>query len=338
MRISGSGVVVALLLSANVARAQVETVTLDYDAPAEGCPARAELEAEIGARTSKVAFGATGRRFTVKIERGEAGFVGTLSIREGDSAPSERRIDGSDCVEVASALGLVAALAIDPEAKTAPREELPIAPLPVEPAPAPVPEPAPKPAARPELAPLRVPEPSPAPAARWTWSAGLSLAARTGPASEWLFAFGPESELVRHAGSNAQSIGFSLRAARTGALGPSDPRARFDFLAWRLALAPVGIETASWRARLAALLELGAVRAEGRDVAIPESQIRLWAATGLGARFGRRLGERFYLDLSAAVLANLTRDRFVFETPRSTVHEVPLASFEGGISAGYLFP
>lgn len=336
MRRASSSFVIAGLLCVRAANAEIEEVRLNYESPGADCPTEAELEAEIRARTAKVKFGSSGRRFDVKIERGEVGFVGTLSIFESGAAPSERRIDGNDCVEVASALGLVAALAIDPEAKTAPREELRIVSS----------EPAPELPESPKRAEPRAETRAPSPVAsraseqepsRWRWSVGLASSVLSGPASQWLFTLGPEAELVRVSGTTASSFSLALRGAQTGTVGPSDAQASFRFGAARLALAPLGIED-RFRARLALLVDLGLLEAEGKDVAVPQSQTRFYAATGLGAKLGHHLGERVYLDLFAAALANLTRDRFVFETPRTPVYELPFASFDVGISAGYLFP
>ena len=339
MRIASLGWTLALSAMTGAALAEVETIRLSYGAPPDACPARADFEAELHARTAKASFGSEGRLFEVVIEAGEAGYVGTLAIREPDASGAERRIEGADCGEVASALALIAALAIDPDARTAPRAELELLPVPsaetVEPAPAP--SAAPAPASAPVTAPTP-PRPSlETDAARWGLGIGLGAAALAGPAPKVLFAFGPEAELRRQSGESVRSLGLSIHAGQTGTLGPSDARARFRLLTASVSLCPLGAE-ARLRWRACAVTEAGALRVEGRDVAVPGDATRLWLSAGLGARLGFRLSSRIYADAALGAQANLRRDRFVFLTPRRTVYEVPLASFSGGISAGWVLP
>lgn len=342
MRAASLGIALALTSAAPSVLAEAETVRLDYAAVRDVCPPRADFEAEVRARTSKVAFGDSGRYFRVQIERGEAGFVGTLAISEQAAAESERRIDGTDCAEVASALALVAALAVDPDAKTGPRAELALAPSvepEVEPKPEPEPEPTPSASAAPRPVQERAPSPRPPsqPSPRWGWAVALGASALSGPAPRWLFAVGPEAELLRRTGASVQSLGLSVFAAQTGIVGPSDDRSRFRLLALRVSVCPVGAD-AGWRWRACAVADGGALSAEGRGVDQSMSKTRPWLAAGLRGRLGLALSSRIYVDLDLIGEANLTRDHFIFQNPKRTVYDVPFASFAGGLTAGASFP
>jgi hypothetical protein len=154
-RLIRTSILAAVLLLGRSARADEESVTLDYQAP-DACPARAAFETEVRARTSKLKFSSEGRHFEIRLEKAEAGWTGTLAIREQAGPASERSLNGTACDEVVSALALVVALAIDPEASTAPRSELALSsesepkiePKPT-PKPLPVKKPAPPPAHEP---------------------------------------------------------------------------------------------------------------------------------------------------------------------------------------------
>jgi len=110
----------ALLLAAPLS-AQEESVHLDYDA-STGCPDRTAFMAEITARTTRARFvdeGNNVRTFKATIRLQGERIVGSLISNTGQ-AGAERRVSGKTCAEVASALGLITALAIDPSASTRP--------------------------------------------------------------------------------------------------------------------------------------------------------------------------------------------------------------------------
>ena len=97
------------------ARAESEDVVLEYQAFA-GCPDRARFEAEVRALSARARFvealpGA--RRFRVRLWRAAGGVQGTLNI-SASSGDTERQVSGKTCNEVASALALATAIAVDP--------------------------------------------------------------------------------------------------------------------------------------------------------------------------------------------------------------------------------
>ncbi|MBC7974891.1 MAG: hypothetical protein H7138_07875, partial [Myxococcales bacterium] len=111
--------ILGLTLIARVAPASAapEIVELRYVAP-DGCPARAVVEAGILERTPNVALGAPGRRvFAITIEPIADGFRGTLVVDD----VADKELSAPRCDDLASALALVTALAIDPTATLTPR-------------------------------------------------------------------------------------------------------------------------------------------------------------------------------------------------------------------------
>jgi hypothetical protein len=115
-----------VLAAARTARAD-ETFTVDYAAPS-GCPDKARFIDEITRRTQLARLAGPGEQPTavlvVKLARKNARVRGRLGLTRGTRS-SERALEGATCDEAASALALVAALAIDPLADTRPVEVLP---------------------------------------------------------------------------------------------------------------------------------------------------------------------------------------------------------------------
>ncbi len=328
---------VTLLLALEPAHASQETLQLSYATEGEGCPSWDGFIAELRARSDKVVFGVSGRRFSVSIVQGQPGFLGELSIEDGAAPPSVRTITGTDCAEVASALGLIVALAMDPEAKTAPRAELEL-PLPATES-SPVagaerpaaPEPPPPVApVTPAVAPRRRAQVPSSPGAHYAWAVGAGAAALSGPAPRWLLAWGPELELSRRQGDARQALGVALRFARSDSLGPSVELASFELLAAKLSLAPL-VWAQRWRARVALELEAGQLSVEGREIPVGERQQRPWVDAGLGGRLGYGLLPWLALDAVAGLRWAITQDHFVFERPRRSVYQVPGLVLEAGL-------
>lgn len=325
-------VCVAVLVTAGVARGDTERIRLTY-AAADECPGAREFEDELRARTSKVVVGDAGRHFVVQIQGTEAGFEGRLTIIELDGRENARELVGVNCVDVASGLALVAALAIDPEASTVPRAELPPASAPEEPKLKTKPV-EPKPVVTPprRIPPERTPEP-PEPSSL-SWGVGLGFLAVRGPAPVVLLAAGPELFVTKSFGWTTSALRLGIFAAETGVVGPSDEQSTFRWLVARPGVCPLGLEGAILRAFGCVLADLGVVQAKGRDVDEPESATRFWAAVGPAGRVGLSAG-RFYVDLELALLLSLTRDDFVFQNPRIVVHDVPALGQSAGIYLGF---
>lgn len=108
--------IAALSAIPRVASAEPERVELRYTAPA-GCPARAVVEASIRERTPNVVIGAPAQRtFAITIAVIPDGFRGTLVVDD----VSDKELSAQRCADLATALALVTALAIDPSATLEP--------------------------------------------------------------------------------------------------------------------------------------------------------------------------------------------------------------------------
>lgn len=131
MRWVAFGIGVVLLWAGVALAEESEPLALRYDAAAE-CPDSRVFFGQIAARTTRVRApkdGETARALHVRLARAAAGtgFIGHLHFEDGSKSTSPRVVEGASCAEVAEALGLVAALAVDPAASTAPVASLPAA-------------------------------------------------------------------------------------------------------------------------------------------------------------------------------------------------------------------
>ncbi len=322
------------------ARGESESIVLRYT-PHSSCPARAQFVGEVRARSSKVRFGeADGTRsFSVAFSRSEDEFSGKLEIVSSEGETSERVITGSDCGEVASGLALVLALAVDPDASTAPIGELP-------------PPPASAPEAAPEATPTRSPPPLPresprldtpgaespsAPQARASTSIGVGLDASilTGLTPKLLAAAGVHLRVSTGSSGIKPRGAVRFFAAKTGVVGPEGALADYRVFGGQLDLCPHQFALSGSLETGGCIVTQGAaLHAEGRDAPKPGAATRAFFASGLSGFLSSQLSGGFYAGFQAAALANLTRDDFVFEQPRVVVHDVPLLSFSAGISIG----
>jgi hypothetical protein len=200
---------------------------LVFEAPPT-CPDASAFEAEISARTlSAVRKPDAARTIVVSITISGAESTGSLQMREPDGTRAERRVQGGSCRETVSALALVAALALDPNAALWPQ---------------PTPAPARSPPA--ETAPPQAPpavEP-PRSVERWstpiTYGSGIQLASTAGVGPGMViggaafFEAGPERAWVLRISlvdypttSFAVESGAARFALWTGRLEPCRPTA-----------------------------------------------------------------------------------------------------------------
>ncbi len=102
--------------------------TVSYEAPTS-CPFRDEFIREIQTRSRIAVLAGLGQApdvvVVVRIATGNKGFRGELELTAG-LVSKERKLTSNSCKEVVSALALVTALAIDPNAETRPIESLPV--------------------------------------------------------------------------------------------------------------------------------------------------------------------------------------------------------------------
>ncbi len=342
----GALVSAALALAAAPAAAQpaAEPIRITFSA-APGCPAEADFTGQIRARTARarLAEGSEpARTFRVDVSPTRAGFRGRLAIEDPSGSSAIREVSGTSCEEVLSALGLIAALAIDPKASTAAKP--PPAPVtaPVT-APATAPAtvtattPAPVVVPVPASAPVFVPAPSPFPPlplpvwlppyveAPPRWRPGLGAHAAA------FFAIAPEAapgvlvfgELARTGGAAfSPALRLGLELARSPTLRIPTGTAAFSLVAGRLEACPTRLTAGSLSLLPCLALEAGALRAGGTGTTYSTSVDRPWVTAGLAARAEIAVSRWISLEAQGALTLPFIRDSFYLE-PDITAHDVP---------------
>jgi len=303
-----------------LAQAQTPPVHVEYRAPAE-CPNADDFLRELQRRTHGIAWASspTARTLSVVVTRSNPQVKGRVHVENPSSpTPFSREVTGADCADVFSAVVLISALALDPDAITQPL-------LPRQP---PLPPPAPTPEPQ---------SPSPPPA-------------YSGLAGSWEAWLGGASRLT---GGVAPGVALELAATVEGRWNTStffSPAARLSMFRTAKSDVPRGNGTASWHllgARLdtcpltiqgpfhlalhpCASLELGDYQGRGQGLALSQSERRLWLAWGATTQLEWAFASQWRLELQGGVLFPLQTYRFIFLTPPLTVHHVPnVAGFSG---------
>lgn len=331
------GLALWLLTRSSAAAGDLPTLAhLEYAVHAE-CPSESDFARQLLERTRRIELVPRERapwQFAVFVFRQGNGSRGILRVVDAQGQASERSVAAATCSEVVSALALVAALTVDPEASApAPAvEQTPASTLPSSsqrslPARAPPP---------PRLAP-RSARPTPE-RARFVFSAGSELQLEGAVAPdlmpvERLFAEG-ELESARSALPALRLSAARGRYGYTHARVPVEmtwSSARLEALiswnlAYRLALRP-GI-----------FVEYGTLTGEATETDLVEAsgrQPRAWGAAGVAGRASWRPAGPLLLELSAAGFAPFfSEDEFTFDDGEDSdpVHAIPRVS--GFIGAG----
>lgn len=306
---------------------EAEPVLVEYEAPAS-CPAEESFWAAVMARTSKVRRGDEGRpsrTFVIRLAAGNDGSTGHLAVRAVDGSTTEREVAGDTCEEVVSALALVAALAVDPNATTKPL------PLPAAPRRAPaVPPPAPPRA--PAAAVVTVPQPAGEAPVRARTAASLGGVVAAGAAPGPLFGAALAVAATRPRGGWLEpTVRLEIAAASTGTVTVPGGTATFSTVTGAIDGCPGGWTLGRWRLEPCLRLEGGAVAAQGDDVAAPRTDTHPWGAAGVVGHAEWRTSSGFFADFGAAVRVPLVRTTFFFE-PNTTIYRT--APVGGVFSAG----
>jgi hypothetical protein len=339
-------------LHPRVARAEEpEPIRLSYAAP-QVCPDEAAFVAQLRARTQRARL-VTGseqerRTFEVEVTAAKGGYEGKLVIRSAERK-SDRTVGGQSCDEVVAAMGLVTALAIDPQASTKAVSELPPAPEPPPPelaaAEPPPPEPPPPPPPEP-LVKATPPEPTPAesvvPPARkvppWRVALGFGGGVRGGT----LPSAAPDASafvaLRKDEGLLAPSFRLSFAGTATQQLEVAPGTASFRYLGGRAEGCPVRIGTSELGFRPCAGFEVGSVAASADGVSNAQTTSRPWYAATVAARVEWEVVRKVFVEGSADMIANLREDRFYFG-PDMTLYRQPLIGAAASLSLAFVpFP
>lgn len=296
----------------------VEPIRLAYYA-SDGCPDEAGFVARIRTRTTRARIawaGEVARTFTIAIDQGPPP-SGRVSVQTSGRDDGTRRVQADTCSDVADALALVVALAIDPRATM----------------PSPV---ATAPAAKPATPPV-VSTGLPA-RESGAFFVGLDGAIATGVTPRLLLGASPFVGWRARTGTLFEP---SVRLAfmRVGAGGVDVPNGRVEFT-WtigRVDVCPIVGPGGSVRVAACARFEAGALEAMRADVSSARTPLRPWVAAGLVARGEWSLFQWAFIDAEVGGVIRVTQDRFYFMMPGTPVYEVPPVGVTAGAGVGVHF-
>jgi hypothetical protein len=324
-RIAILGFAASVLGSTN-ARAdatRAEPIRVDFRAPAV-CPVMDAFTADLRARTPRVrdAKGDEAAwQISVSVDVDGAEPRGRLSMKTPAGRDSVRELTGPTCEEVVDALALIAALAIDPEASTAPIAKPPPSPKEASATTSPAP-----------IAPVSTP-PTSSPAAtadvpRWSWSAGVQATMTSAPAPEPLFGGRIVVESTRKGPAFwSPAIRVAVGGALPRSIENNDGTTRFRwgssevegcFFQWSLAVAtaigPCGA------------IDVGLLDVTASNGTTHRESTRPWLSGGASQRIAWFPASTLALEVQGGAIFPVIRDRFHFDT-RAPVQDVPWVGF-----------
>ena len=331
-----------LVTLSSPAHADTEAIRIDYRA-APGCPAPNQFQSEVFQRTASARIAAEGepaRTFIIAIERVPAGVRVSLVIRETDGASVARKVTGADCSEVATVLALATALAIDPRASLEPIDSTPAEDAGSPDAGQPPLVPPPSRAGTDQRGadePNEDFDPSGAPFP-WQWhvAIGPSLALGIAPKPSLGAALALERGTFARA-APLSAFGVELVYLRGLPEAVQGASSAFDFFLVRPRSCVFAFELGSARLSPCGVFELGAVSGHGSKLPIAETRTRFWASAQVAARFTVPIDARWYADADAALVFPLTRYRFVFRDPDTSIYPVPVVAGSFGVKIGRSF-
>jgi hypothetical protein len=333
-----------------------EHLRLEYVA-GRGCPDRQGFVDLIRARTYRENFAtddASARVFEVVMDPGPPA-TGQVSIRLGQVPQGERHVQASTCSDVANALALVVALAVDPSALLAtPPSSSASAPTATSPSaspPPPVPEPAPVSIARAPLlapgsptpaghadAPLAVDSTTSTPRLPSTLSLGTDLAIAGGVVPAAIVGVSPHVGWVSsRAATVVPSARLAFLRAGTGILDVPGGSAIFEWTVAMLdACATHRSSNDSTRISACARVEGGTIDTSGIGIAAPRAQSSAWIAAGALLRGEWAIVQPMFVEGALAAMAHPIVHRFYF-LPDTTAYQVPVLGWSGSVGVGVHF-
>jgi hypothetical protein len=301
-----------------VAQGDAEPIRLAYHAT-EGCPDEAGFVTRVRARTARARLawaGESARTFTVVVEAGPTP-SGHVTVEGGDRTEGTRRVQADSCSDVADALALVVALAIDPRS-SAPQ--------------APPPPPAPT-SSSPQATEQR--------SGGGSLSAGADFVVATGVAPNLPVAGSPYLGW-RATGETLFEPSLRLALLRAGsgmfAVATATGKAAFTWTVGRVDVCPIVWPRGVVRVIECARFEAGALDTMGTwDVAMTKTTTRPWLAAGPVARAEWSFLRWAFIDAEVGILVRLLEDRFYFKPDNTTVYQVPPIGVTGGAGVGVHF-
>jgi hypothetical protein len=328
------GLLVALvvLAASPLAASELESVHISYRAPAP-CPDEAAFLRMVQARTTRFRQAAPNeevRHFSVQVTAMAGLFSGRLQIDTRDGGTSVRDVDANVCEEVADALALMTALAIDPQALVS----IPKVVGPAEPKPAESPTPT---AATIADGPPRAPrEPSPP----WQWSAGL--------AGHMTFALSPNlgyggDVFVDTEAPPSSVLGPALRLGalynRSEGKASNGVAATFQWAAATLEGCPVRLRVSVLALHPCVAFRVGLLHGQGRNISDPQQTTSFWADAGPLLRLRLWATASLILEAQGALVFPLNRPSFEIydQGTRTKVYSVPSLGGSAGVGVSYRF-
>ena len=316
-----------------------EPIRIEYTAPGS-CPDAGAFRSRVFERTSKArpaSDGETARTFVVLIEASGAGTEGSLVVREDGMSTMARRVSGKNCDEVARALALATALAIDPEAALLPAPEPAgggdAGSNPDGTAAATTKSPSDtKKARRDEPSPA---QPSPSSETEHRLAVLVGPGVAFGPAPNPSFGVSAGLEWGSpNPGVLPAAVGLELAYSTSSKLAVAGAKSSFHFAYARPYVCTLGVGVGAFGVVPCVGGEVGAVFASGSELANPESETRFWAAAELALRFDLALSTEWFADATASAVFPFTRYQFVFETPETSIYDVPSVTAAFGLRVG----
>lgn len=322
-----------------------EVVELDYLSDGE-CPSKASFLAEVSARIRRpVTWVVTGGnvRVALALTQQPGAATGRLDVSRGAAPATRREFTAATCGEVGSALALVVALALDPNART---EELPAPPAvaeePTPPTPAPdletraEPPPAPPPpSAPPRPVTVRVASPRSSPHySAWLGPvAGVDVGYAPVPLVMLGFSFGARVSLGTWL---SPMIQLTPSWGETGGTGPSAELGAFAWTLTRLEVCPLALPlTRSLTFSPCLAGEVGRLSAQGRSEQVQATFAeRWWVAPGLTGALHLERGS-WFARLGAEAIFPAIRDEFVLRNPERLVHQASVFAYGARLGVGF---
>jgi hypothetical protein len=295
-------------------------VALGYDAPAE-CPDAAAFVRRVKAREPRFEpVPESSRGWEVLLIATDSGVVGKLTTTDASGARATRSVEGATCEEVVGALVLVAALALDagPPAASSPSAAEP-AELP--------------PALPPNEAPVSAPRSRPLPFRLASDLGGLVTSA---VAPNPLFGFAARLDGEWGSGWLSPAVRLGVAWAASTTADVTGGSARFTWTAATIDACPVRWNAGAFHAAPCVRLDAGALRGMGY-IAHPSSATTAWVDLGLVAEAQWVFARPVYATLDAGLLTPLTRVRYHFDNPDSTVHTATAVEGTAGLGLGMYF-
>lgn len=294
-------------------RPVAEPIRLTYSAPPE-CPDEADFVGRTHAMSARLRAATpaeAARVFEVRLDGGIPS-TGRITIRGADQAiVGTRSVEGDTCADVAEAIALVIALAVDPRASPPER------PLP-------------------SVAPALGSDNRDARSQRAFAGADAAVVSGVGPTA--LFAVSPFVGWRAHGSFPFDpSVRLAFLRATTGSFqAPVHASASFTLTVGRLDACPATVRYAFIRGTACVRVEAGALEAAGGNIAGARSTVRPWLAAGPVARAEVWPIAPLFVDVEAGALFRVYNDRFAFE-PDIPLYEVPVVGFFMGAGAGVNF-